>query len=289
MKMVIRPSGPFNLWLGLRDATRQPFGLTERLAGREYQTVLLDRLVLVGQNELNGPLKVSFDGDDPQIAQRISMEIQRRFGLQQDLPAFYKFARKESTIRQLVKSLHGLTMFQKSSPFEALVTAIVDQQLTVSFTTRLKGRLITKFGRKYRFGSAEFRTFPSPETLAGQEEECLRPLQYSASKSRSVVRLAKGVVAGDYPLDNWSTLNDDDLVSALMRIHGVGRWTAEYGAMLGYNRCDVVPAADIGLQRAIQRCYGWATRPEEKEVRALAENWRPWRGLFTYYLWHAFE
>ena len=289
MKLSLAPRGPFDFYQGLKDITRAPFGLTEQLENNQYLTVLFDRLVTIQQEKKDGNLIVEFNDGNPSINQKIAEEITRRFGLLQDLEAFYGFAGGNRKLIPIIHKLRGLTMFQKSSPFEALVTAIADQQLNVSFATTLKRRLILTYGRKFKSHGLELWTFPTCNTLAKLEDGALRPLQYSNSKSRFIIHLAKGIVAGNYPLEEWSLLDDRDLIQSLMSIYGVGQWTAEYVAMVGYNRCDVIPAADIGLQRAVQLCYELSDRPGENEVRAIAKRWSPWRGLVTYYLWHAFE
>lgn len=288
MRFRLRSPFPFDLYRGLQDLTRQPFGLTERLDGDTYYTLLHGDLVSVRQTG-RITLEVELRQENPSIRPPIREELKRRFGLHQNITAFYEFARSDPILERLIGKLPGLTMFQKSTPFEALVTAITDQQLNTAFATRLKRRLITSYGRRWTAGAADLMEFPEPSQLATLRSDALRPLQYSGSKSRCIIGLARDVVSGDYPLQDWSGLDDEGLLEQLMSIHGVGRWTAEYAAMIGYGRVDVVPAADIGLQKAVQRCYRLDHRPTEAEVRDLSQSWRPWRGLATYYLWHGFE
>lgn len=288
MRIRLHPKIPFNLTLNLRDVTRKPFGLTETVENHRFRTIILDRPVTVTQDAA-GDITVEVQETDPQTSRQIRRELERILGLRQDLQGFYRFLNKDRHLQPLARKLRGLTILQKSSPFEALVMAIVDQQLTVSFAARLKERLITTFGEKRKFDRTPLWTFPRPESLARLPEDALRPYKFSLAKSRAIVELARGVVSGKYPLWNWTALDDDDLIRALTSIYGVGRWTAEYAAMVGYARCDVIPAADIGLQRAVKRCYRLKERPDESQVRKMAQSWRPWRGLVTYYLWHAFE
>jgi len=288
-KFTITTQGPFNFYRGLEDLTREPFGLTEQLEKEHYRTILFNRPVTIRQEKKNSNLIVEFDSTNQSMKRQVTKEITRRFGLLQDLNAFYRFAERNPKLIPIIHKLRGLTMFQKSSPFEALVTAITDQQLNVSFATTLKRRLILTYGKRFNHQNIELWAFPSYENLALLKDNALRSLQYSNSKSRYIIQLARGIVAGNYPVDLWSQLDDVNLVQSLIQIYGVGRWTAEYVAMIGYNRCDISPAADLGLQKAVKLCYGLTHRPGEDEVRAIAEEWRPWRGLVTYYLWHAFE
>ncbi|MCH8012452.1 MAG: DNA-3-methyladenine glycosylase 2 family protein [Candidatus Marinimicrobia bacterium] len=287
MVFTLDPKGPFNLYIGLGDLTREPFGLTEQLKNKKYYTVLSGQLVTVTQEKHDGVLTIEIDNRDSELQQIVISELKNRFGLNQDIIQFYRFAKKDPHLAPLIETLIGLRMYQKS-PFEALITAITDQQLNVAFATTLKHRLITHYGLHFTDNS-ELWTFPTPEKIANLPEDALRPLQYSGSKSRFIIRLAKGIMSGEYSLDHWTSLKDDELLEVLMSIYGVGKWTAEYAAMIGFNRTDLVPAADIGLQKAVQRCYHLEERPTETQVREIAENWKPWRGLVTYYLWHGFE
>lgn len=287
MAFTLGSKGPFNLYIGLGDLTREPFGLTEQLINKKYYTVLSGQLVTITQEKPDGILTIEIDNWGLELQQTIISELKNRFGLNQDIIRFYRFAKKDPHLALIIENLNGLRMYQKS-PFEALVTAITDQQLNVAFATTLKHRLITHYGIHFTDNS-ELWTFPTPEKIADLPEDALRPLQYSGSKSRFIIRLAKGIVSGEYPVEHWVSLKDDELLQVLMSIYGVGRWTAEYAAMIGFNRTDLVPAADIGLQKAVQRCYHLEERPTETQVREIAENWKPWRGLVTYYLWHGFE
>ena len=288
MRFKLRAPFTFDLYRGLQDLTREPFGLTEKLDGDIYQTVLCGILVSVRQTGRKS-LEVELDHESSEVRSSITEQLKRKFDFYQDMNAFHEFARRDTNLVQLIDRLAGLTMFQKSTPFEALVTAITDQQLNTSFATTLKRRLITSYGRCWTAGVADLMSFPEPSQLAKLKNNALRSLQYSGAKSRYIIELARGVVSGKYPLQDWSRLGDGTLLEELISIYGVGRWTAEYAAMVGYGRADIVPAADIGLQKAVQRCYGLEHRPTEAEVRDLSESWRPWRGLVTYYLWHGFE
>jgi len=126
--------------------------------------------------------------------------------------------------------------------------------------------------------------FPLAEELAGLDSDALHPLQFSRSKSSYIIDLARRFVAEP----EWESPDgtDEDIVQLLCTLRGVGRWTAEYAAMMGLGLTDTLPAADIGLMRMVQRVYGLAERPTENQVRKIGRDWSPWRGLVTFYLWH---
>ena len=283
------PDFPFDIYLSLQDITRHPFGLTEQLDGDTYCTIIQGKYVTIFQEKTTQKLTIDVKDCSPNEKLSVLSETKRKFGLNQDMNAFYHFAEKDRNLAPVVDRLKGLTMLQKSTSFEMLVTAIADQQLNVSFATKLKQKFIIEYGLKQTCNGIDLWTFPTPQRIAELSEDSLRHLKFSGSKSRYIVQLARNIVNGSYSLEKWSELSDEDLISSLMSIYGVGRWTAEYSAMVGFNRKDIVPAADIGLMRAVQQCYHLHHRPMEEEVREIGESWRPWRSLVTYYLWYAYE
>jgi DNA-3-methyladenine glycosylase II len=215
---------------------------------------------------------------------RVGQALRRKFSLDLDLPAFYKFVSTIPELSHLPAQQRGLRPILKGSLLEALCLAIVDQQVNVTFAARLKHRLLETYGRKYQLNGQALWLFPQPDILASLEPHALRPLQFTRSKSSYIIGLARTFV--DDPSWEAQSGTDEDIVSRLCSLRGVGRWTAEYAAMVGLGLVDTLPAADIGLMRMVQRVYRLPDRPTEKQVREIAQDWSPWRGLVTFYLWH---
>jgi len=210
--------------------------------------------------------------------------LRRKFSLDLDLPAFYRFVKRLPPLAQLPARQMGLRPILKDTLLEALCLAIIDQQVNVAFAARLKHRLLETYGRLYRMDGHELWLFPLAEELAGLEPHALHPMQFSRSKSSYIINLARRFLAEPY----WESLSgtDEEIVERLCTLRGVGRWTAEYAAMMGLGLTDTLPAADIGLMRMVQRVYGLAERPTEDQVRKIGRGWSPWRGLITFHLWH---
>ena len=196
---------------------------------------------------------------------------------------------KPAVYDKIILPLKGLRIFQKATPFEALVTAIADQQLNLAFAETLKTRLIKNFGTVHRFDNFVLYEFPTPEHLARQDELILRQFQFTANKSRFIIRMAQSIVDGKISPDDWYNLDDEKLLVNLLSIYGVGPWTAEYVALVGYQRLNMLPAADVGLLNAAQMVYQTPKRPSPDEMRQIARKWEPYRGLVTFYLWYAYE
>ncbi|MFB0516963.1 MAG: DNA-3-methyladenine glycosylase [Candidatus Neomarinimicrobiota bacterium] len=214
----------------------------------------------------------------------VAAALRRKFSLDLDLPAFYRFVQRSPPLAHLPDRQSGLRPILKDSLLEALCLAIIDQQVNVTFAARLKRRLLQTCGRVYHLQGQELWLFPTAAELAALDPDTLHALQFTGSKSRSVVELARRFLAEP----RWEALagTDEEVVAELCTLRGVGRWTAEYSAMMGLGLVDTLPAADIGLMRMVQRVYGLAERPGEKLVREIGRDWSPWRGLVTFYLWH---
>ena len=284
IEVKISVPADFRFYQTLRDTTRQPFGLTECLLDSVYYTLINGTLVTIRHNEKNNVLVIS----SAHPIARLHEIIRLRFGLDQNLADFNN-RQYDQELRTIITRLSGLRLFQKPTPFEALVAAIVDQQLNLAFAEKLKRRLITTYGSVHKFNQIKLYEFPTPQMLAKLDDEALRPLQFSNNKSRFVIQLAKKITTGEISLNNWTNQSDAILYSKLISIYGIGPWTAEYSAMVGFNRLNAFPAADIGLLNALKAIYRMEKRPTPAEAHKLAKQWEPYRGLMTFYIWYAYE
>ena len=288
--------GPFDFQRAFQDVTRAPFQLTEIVRDNAMSGVFPVGLALVGAN-----IQASGSIDRPQI--RISWEtlaggvdprevetyFHALFQTQVDLRQFYAHVSDDPVMQALTKKLYGFTFLRKHSFFEAIATAIIDQQLNVAFATALRKRFINHYGRKMTWQGTGYAIFPQPGDLECVTPEDLRPLQFSQRKAEYILDIAGALRERTLRPEALAGLDDVALLQALMTLRGVGRWTAEYVGMMAFGRVDFLPAADIGLQRAIQLLCKLPERPTEAEVRTRGEAWKPFRGLATFYLWHALE
>ena len=164
------------------------------------------------------------------------------------------------------------------TPFEALLRAIVYQQLSGRAAGAIHARVLALFegGR------------PTPRALAAMSEERLRRAGLSRAKAAAARDLAEKtsarVVPGGRALRG---MPDDEVVARLVQVRGVGRWTAEMLLMSHLARPDVLPATDLGVRRGFARIQGLEELPEPADLLAHGERWRPWRTVASWYLWRA--
>jgi len=129
----------------------------------------------------------------------------------------------------------------------------------------------------------------TPESIEKTTDEQLRAAGLSRQKIAYVRDLAKHASTGDLPLHDLKTLSDDDVIAAITRVKGLGRWSAEMFLMFRLHRADVLPVDDLGIVVAVQRLYGLRKRPKPDRLRKIAEPWRPYRTVACWYLWRSLE
>ena len=204
-----------------------------------------------------------------------------------DLGPFYRLARKDGMLTPLVSRFRGLRITSSPTLFEALVTAVLSQQVNLSFANSIKHALVDSFGRKWRHQGRTYFAFPEPRRFAAQTMEAMRGFRLSSAKAGTLIRLGE-TFASHTPFPAAGTelagLPDDEVVERLTAIKGIGRWSAETALMRGLARHDTFPAGDLAVVKYVaQGLLGKTGKATEAEMRAFAERWRPYRGLALAY------
>lgn len=207
------------------------------------------------------------------------------FALDVDLAAFYQHAAHDPVTASLVNRLAGARMMRDGDLFSSVISSIISQQMNLAFAAQLKRQLWSRCGEPVVVGGQTLYADPLPEAVARLDYGELRSWHYSQRKSEYVVDFARAVVCGEFDLQRLPELDDEAAISCLCSQRGLGRWTAECVLLFGLGRPDLLPAKDVGLQRAVARFWQLAERPNEVELRQRALSWRPWSSWYTYYLW----
>ncbi len=161
-------------------------------------------------------------------------------------------------------------------PFGALVRAIVYQQLAGRAAAAIHGRV-----RALVPGEL------TPASLLAVPEEALRGAGLSAAKTASVRDLAAKAASGDVALTNLGRISDDEIVSRLSTVRGIGRWTAEMFLLFELRRPDVWPTGDLGVREGWRLAHGLDVQPTPGELALLGEPLRPLRSVAAWYCWQA--
>lgn len=159
--------------------------------------------------------------------------------------------------------------------FATLLRAIVGQQVSIKAAASIWAKLDAATG-----GAGD------PENIARAGIAELRGAGLSGQKAAYAKSLTEEVLSGRLDFDRLST-DDEEAIAHLVRVKGIGRWTAEIYLLFAEGRSDVWPAGDLAVQIEVARILGLADeRPTEKAIRALAEPWRPHRGAAAIFAWH---
>ena len=175
----------------------------------------------------------------------------------------------------IIEQVGPFTLEPEAQGFATLVDAIVSQQISVKAAAAIMNRLVLTVGDL------------TPQALLAFTPELLRSVGLSNQKARYVLDLAVKVADGVVRLDALPQFDDEEIIAQLIQVKGIGRWTAEMYLIFALGRPDVLPVADLGLRQGMQRAYVLAALPDAQTMTALAEPWRPYRSVATWYLWRS--
>ncbi len=177
-----------------------------------------------------------------------------------------------------VLATHGKPEPRLSEPgVETLLRTIVGQQVSVAAARSLWAKLIAKYGQPVDL-----------KALLKATDEQLREAGLSRQKAGYARSLAGLVLSGELDLAKLPA-NDEEAIALLTKVKGIGRWSAEIYLLFAEGRGDIWPAGDLAVQISIGRILAMAERPSEKQLRELAEAWRPHRGAAAVLAWHSYN
>lgn len=179
----------------------------------------------------------------------------------------------------------GIRPVQFAAAFEGMAWTILGQQITLSFAAQLKDRLARHYGPEVAGPAGPVWVFPGPDGLARASVEDLRRLQLSRQKAEALLGLARALTSGGWTPEQAFGQPTAEAVAELCRFRGVGRWTAEYILLRVAGYPDVLPAGDVGLQRAWARLNGLPGRCDEQALQEAGLAWAGWRSDFAFSLW----
>ncbi|RIK39467.1 MAG: hypothetical protein DCC58_15270 [Chloroflexi bacterium] len=210
--------------------------------------------------------------------------IQRAFNLDSDPAPYLDHVAGEPVLGPLARRWAAIRPVLLLDPFEALLWAVLGQQINVAFTRKLKGVLVELCGRHLVVDGERWPLFPTAEQVAALDPAQLLARQFSRAKARYVLDLSAAVASGELDLQAIGALPHSEAIAELTRQRGIGRWTAEYLLMRVYGDRDAMPAGDVSLHKIIGEAVV-GRRVTEAELRELAKPWAPWRGWAAFTFW----
>lgn len=191
--------------------------------------------------------------------------------------------RADKDLARLIKRVGPCRMkpHTRRTPFVALVTAVVHQQLNGTAAQSILKRFLALYPGK---------RFPTPADVLATSDERMRGAGLSRAKTAAIKDIAAKTVEGTVPdLRTITKLGNEEIIERLTTVRGVGTWTVEMLLMFTLGRLDVLPATDYGVRKGFALTFGWKELPTPKELLEHGERWRPHRSTAAWYLWRALE
>ena len=188
------------------------------------------------------------------------------------------FLRKDPILSTIIDSVGDYTLKKRNHHFAVLVESIISQQLA----TNAAEAIFQRFKNLYP-------KFPTAGEILSTRRTKLRSVGLSGMKIEYLKDLARHIEEGRLNMKSLSKMNDEDVISHLTQVKGIGRWTAEMFLIFSLGRHDVFPVDDLGLRKGVQRAFSLPDLPKPKDTEKLGERWKPYRSIATWYLWKSLQ
>ena len=186
-------------------------------------------------------------------------------------------ARSDPVMGSIIRRFPRIHLVPRGDAFQTLARAVVGQQISVKAAQSVWER----------FAAAAAPV--TPQAVGALEHAALRGCGLSARKVEYIGDLAAHFASGRLVPTRWQEMDDEAVIADLVDVRGIGRWTAEMFLIFNLLRPDVLPVADLGLQKAIRVAYRNGRAISETGIHRVASAWRPWRSVATWYLWRSLD
>lgn len=279
----------FSYELTLSFLKRSPREILHRIDGdRIEKALVVNGSPLVFQIEYEEEkLKVDFINAVPDEGSQlyVSSYIREWFDLKTNLKPFYALAKKDDLLADLVKRFKGYRIVGQPDLFESLVWAVLGQQINLQFAYTLKQRFVEQFGMRVNHQHQDYFLFPEPKIVAQLSDDDLLPLQFSRQKSKYVQLIGEAFANNVVSKEKLSELSFEEAKTELMKIKGIGNWTANYALMKTFRYPNAFPLEDAGIHNAIKNLKHMKKKPSIEQVKRIFKRYKGWEAYATLYLW----
>ena len=185
-----------------------------------------------------------------------------------------ELAKRDADLARIALTYGPPPLWEREQGFHTLIHIILEQQVSLASAKAAYNRL-------------EDSIQPlSPKNFLGLTDEELKRIGFSQQKTRYGRELANAILDDRLDLAGLDKLADEEAKAQLMKVKGIGSWTADIYLLMALGRPDIWPKGDLALEVALQRVKGWLRRPTPEEVRKISDEWQPWRAVAARLLWH---
>jgi DNA-3-methyladenine glycosylase II len=257
---------------------------------RIYKALSVEQETLIIEvSEGNNFLTVRFlmnSSPSKSIREDVAHYVHEWFDLKRDLRPFYQLAESDELLRKAVNSFYGLRNMGIPDLFEALCWGILGQQINLTYAYTLKRRLVESFGRYVEYEGEFYWIFPTPEAIAKLTVSDLASLRMTVKKCEFLIGIAQLLESGELTKEQLLKIGSVKAAEKmLVKIRGIGPWTANYVLMRCLRFPSAFPIDDVGLQNAIKLQLGMDKKPTKEELIKHSANWTGWESYATFYLW----
>lgn len=290
---TIEALAPFNFNLTVWALMRRKKSVVDQWDGQTYSRVLvindepIKLAVTQGGNQAKPNLQVVIYGKSKvttDMQAQVKNYVIRMFGPGVNLEPFYKLAKNEPSITQLMKQFKGLKPPRYPNLFEGLVNAVACQQISLDAGIAILGRLIEAYGAKFTDKSGTGYAFPLPKDLLDADEIELKKLGFSYQKARTIRAIAFASASGELEQEELESASNQTSLDTLLKLKGIGRWSAEYVLLRGLGRLDVFPGDDVGGQNNLRQLLKLEVKPSYESIQKLSDAWQPYAGFIYFHL-----
>src|SRR3954465_5629110 len=186
-------------------------------------------------------------------------------------------ARRDPTMAAIMRAHPKVFLAKRGEPFLTLARAICGQQISVKAAQSVWDRVTACC------------VSVSPEHVLATKRTELRACGLSDRKTEYIADLAQHFADGKIHVHRWPEMDDEAIITELVEVRGIGRWTAEMFLIFNLLRPDVFPLDDLGLQKGLRLSYFKGRKVSLRTMKRLGETWRPWRSVATWYLWRSLD
>jgi len=217
--------------------------------------------------------------------EKIATYIIEWFDLDNDLTPFYEMANTDPLLKIPAQKFYGLRVIGIPDLFEALCWGVLGQQINLAFAYSLKRQFVESFGDSIEWNGKKYWVFPPYERIAQLEPTDLAAIKMTVKKSEYIIGIARLMACGELSKEQLMKMNFKEAEKSLIKIRGIGPWTANYVLMRCLRFQTAFPIDDVGLINSIKTLRNMNQKPTKEEILALSIPWKNWESYATFYLW----
>ena len=282
----IQINGPYHFDLALSRLSNDPLNIVNRQE-RKCEVPIYNKESEVAKIQAVGTTEYPefyISGENDFTKQNVLEEISNTFQWNISLKEIHHHF-SNTKLKSIFDVHRGTPIVLDYSLYTTLIKSIIHQQVNLKFAIALTEQFVRKFG----FEKDGVPFYPTPETIARLHTDELRQMKFSQRKAEYLIDLSKLIANGQLNLESLSELSDGEVIKELVKIRGIGPWTAQNFLLFGLGRPNLFPLADIGIQNAIKKLYGLDRKPTAEEMQHYSAEWHPYLSYASLYLWRSIE